>query len=77
VPGFKTRSCDTDVLVRPGELLVIGGLIDRQTRKTVVKFPILGDLPVLGALFRSTRFQEGDTELVILVSPTQVGAAAG
>jgi pilus assembly protein CpaC len=72
VPGFRSRSCETDVLVRHGELLVIGGLIDRETRKTVVKFPVLGDLPVLGALFRSTRYQEGDTELVILVSPTQV-----
>ena len=47
----------------------IAGLISEETRSTVRKFPGLGDIPVLGALFRSEQFQDGESELVIMVTP--------
>lgn len=48
----------------------IAGLIDESLREQVDKFPLLGDLPIIGALFRSQEFVKGETELVILVTPT-------
>ena len=69
VPGFRTRTSETEVFVKNGETLVMAGLIDTEVRRSVQKFPLLGDLPILGALFRSTDYQEGKTELVILVTP--------
>ena len=69
-PGFATRKTETDISIRDGQTLVLSGLIDKDTSKTIDKFPILGDLPVLGALFRSTAYQNEDTELVIFVTPT-------
>jgi pilus assembly protein CpaC len=50
----------------------MGGLIQRDESQTIQKVPVLGDIPILGALFRSVRFQRGETELVIFVSPSLV-----
>ncbi|MBI4280424.1 MAG: pilus assembly protein N-terminal domain-containing protein [Armatimonadetes bacterium] len=72
IPALKTRKAETILNIRPNDFLVIGGLIQRDESKTVQKVPILGDLPIIGALFRSERFQRGETELVIFVSPTLV-----
>lgn len=72
IPGFKTRSSETEVFVKDGQTLVIAGLIDHSLQKNVTKFPILGDIPILGNLFRSVHYQRGETELVILVSPHRV-----
>ena len=55
--------------LKPGQSLAIGGLISSNDRKTLSKFPILGDIPVLGALFRSTNFVRNETDLIIFVTP--------
>lgn len=70
VPSFITRKTTTDVRMRDGQTLVLSGLIDRDIGKNSEKIPFLGDLPVLGALFRSTNYRNNRTELVIFVSPT-------
>ena len=70
VPAFLTRKTTTDVSMRDGETLVLSGLVDRSLGESIDKFPILGDIPVLGALFRSTSWQNDLSELVIFVTPT-------
>ena len=69
IPALRTRRASTIVDLKPGQSLAIGGLISSDDRKTVSKFPILGDIPVLGALFRSTNFIRNETDLIILVTP--------
>jgi pilus assembly protein CpaC len=68
VPGLRTREMDTMVEVRDGQTFSIAGLLSDSSRNVINKFPLLGDLPVLGALFRSTNFQKNETELVALVT---------
>lgn len=70
VPAFLTRKTTTDVNMKDGETLVLSGLVDRTVGESIDKFPVLGDLPVLGALFRSTKWQNDLSELVIFVTPT-------
>jgi Flp pilus assembly secretin CpaC len=72
VPTIKSRRVQTVVSMRPGEYLAIGGLIQREDTKVVTKIPLLGDIPILGALFRSESFNRGETELVIFVTPSLV-----
>ena len=70
VPAFITRKTTTDVFMKDGETLILSGLIDRSLGESIDKFPILGDIPILGALFRSTDWNNNLTELVIFVTPT-------
>jgi pilus assembly protein CpaC len=72
VPGLVTRRADTTVEVRDGQSFAIAGLLRNDFADTISQFPGLGDLPVLGALFRSTGFARQETELVILVTPRLV-----
>ncbi|MBR0061902.1 MAG: type II secretion system protein GspD [Selenomonadaceae bacterium] len=65
---FNTRSADTTVTVRDGEPMVIGGLIGAEEAKSVSKIPFLGDLPILGALFRNHRKSKSESELVIFLT---------
>jgi pilus assembly protein CpaC len=69
VPAFQTRRVDTVVELKDGQSLVIGGLTNTDVRKTQHKIPLLGDLPVIGALFRNSRETIDENELVVLVSP--------
>ncbi|HEY9198123.1 MAG TPA: type II and III secretion system protein family protein, partial [Gammaproteobacteria bacterium] len=69
VPALRVRRADTSVELGDGESFVIAGLISQDTMANVDKFPGLGDLPVLGALFRSSRIQKDDRELVMIVTP--------
>ncbi|MBN2646297.1 MAG: pilus assembly protein N-terminal domain-containing protein [Thiotrichales bacterium] len=71
-PGFRSRRAKTTVTLQPGQSFVIGGLIQDSIQSSVSKIPLLGDIPVLGALFRSTNFEKDQTELAILVTPTFV-----
>jgi len=70
VPAFLTRKTTTDVSMKDGETLVLSGLVDRSLGESIDKFPILGDIPVIGALFSSTKWQNDLSELVIFVTPT-------
>jgi len=69
IPALRTRRTSTVVDLKPGQGLAVGGLISSQDRKTLSKVPILGDIPVLGALFRSTQFVRNETDLVVFVTP--------
>ena len=74
LPLFTTRRVSTTVQLFEGQSLVIGGLVRNNITETIKAFPFLGELPIIGALFRSTKFQSDRTELVILVSPSLVKA---
>ena len=69
VPGLTTRRAATVIELANGQSFAIAGLLRESVRETVAKFPVLGDIPVLGALFRSTAFQKNETELIIIVTP--------
>ncbi|MER2519829.1 MAG: pilus assembly protein N-terminal domain-containing protein [Bdellovibrionales bacterium] len=69
VPAISTRRAETTVEVASGQSFAIAGLLDNNQTQTINKYPLLGDLPIIGALFRSTRFQNGQTELVIIITP--------
>ncbi len=73
-PSLKTRRTATEFNVRSGQTLVLAGFLSRDTADNVDRVPGLGSLPILGALFRSTRFQRNETELAILVTPQLVTA---
>lgn len=69
MPNFTVRRTDTVVEVASGQTFAIAGLFQRELSRSIEKFPLLGDLPVLGTLFQSQRFQRNETELVILITP--------
>lgn len=69
IPSIQTRRASTTVDLGSGQTFAIAGLLRSDQGNNVSKFPILGDLPILGTLFRSTEFSNGQTELVILVTP--------
>jgi pilus assembly protein CpaC len=69
VPGITTRRADTTVELGSGQTFAIAGLLQNQTQQQLQAYPWIGDLPIIGTLFRSTAFQRGETELVILVTP--------
>ena len=69
VPSLTTRRTETTVELGSGQSFMIGGLLSNNNNNTVEKTPFLGDLPILGALFRSNGFRRNQTELVIVVTP--------
>lgn len=72
VPALSTRRATTTVDLGSGQSFAIAGLIENTSSQDVARVPGLGSIPIIGALFRSTGFQRGQTELVILVTPTLV-----
>lgn len=68
-PTFTTRRTETSVEMASGQTMAIAGLFQRRYQDDLDRVPGLGDVPVLGALFRSQRFQRGETELMVLVTP--------
>ncbi|NUR11290.1 MAG: type II and III secretion system protein family protein, partial [Bradyrhizobium sp.] len=77
VPALTTRRAETTVELGSGQSFMIAGLMQNTGNNSVDKTPILGDLPVLGALFRSTKFQRQETELVVIVTPYLVRPVSG
>ncbi|WP_245150661.1 type II and III secretion system protein family protein [Pollutimonas harenae] len=73
-PSLKTRRAATEFNVRSGQTLVLAGFLSREAAHNVDKVPGLGDIPILGELFKSSRFQRHETELAIFVTPVLVGA---
>ena len=69
VPGLRVREMNTHVEVNDGQTFAIAGLLSDNSRTIFKKFPVLGDIPVLGNLFRSNEYQKNLTELVALVTP--------
>jgi pilus assembly protein CpaC len=74
VPGRRTRRLSTTVELQDGQTFAVGGLLDNRVAANKSVTPLLGDLPVVGALFRSVRYQRNETELVVLVTPRLVRA---
>lgn len=69
IPGLQTRRANTVLELRDGESFALAGLIRRDFATTVRQVPLLGSIPIIGTLFRSSGFQKGETELVIVVTP--------
>ena len=75
IPGLTTRRAQTTVELRDGQSFAIAGLIQSDFQDTVRQVPGVADIPILGALLRSTAFQRNETELVIIVTPHLVQPA--
>jgi general secretion pathway protein D len=69
-PTFTTRKLTNTVLARNGQTVVLGGLISTNTQESVTKVPLLGDIPLLGWLFKSTSTEETKTNLLVFITPT-------
>jgi pilus assembly protein CpaC len=76
LPSISTRRIDTSVQLNDGQSFAIAGLIRNNVTETLSRFPGLGEVPVLGALFRSTEFQKDQTELIFIVTPRLVKPTA-
>src|SRR5262249_13092901 len=81
VPVIRKNEAFTNIQLKDGESFAIAGLVNNDVRQAVEKIPLLGDIPILGALFRSTRFRNSETELLFLVTvkvvkPTAPGSPA-
>jgi pilus assembly protein CpaC len=77
IPALITRRAETTVELGSGQSFMIAGLLQNTGNNSVDKTPVLGDLPILGALFRSTKFQRQETELVVVVTPYLVRPVSG
>lgn len=69
IPSVTTRKVSTTIELADGQSFAIAGLLRDNVREVVSKFPLLGEIPVLGALFRSSSFRKNETELIIIVTP--------
>jgi pilus assembly protein CpaC len=72
IPSITTRRADTTVELGDGETFIIGGLVSNTVSSSVDKIPLLGDLPIIGAFFRSLNYKREEKELVIIVTPRLV-----
>jgi type IV pilus assembly protein PilQ len=69
VPSINTREIGTQVLVNDGQTVVLGGILSTTQRQDITKVPYLGDIPILGILFRNTNHQDDKDELMIFITP--------
>jgi len=74
IPSLRTRRAETEVELREGQYLAIAGLLDNETTRNLTKIPFLGDIPILGELFKSRGIRDRRTELLVVVSPELVQA---
>jgi pilus assembly protein CpaC len=68
VPALTTRRVSTAVELADGQSFAIAGLLKEDVREIVSKYPVLGDIPILGSLFRSSSFKKNETELIVIVT---------
>lgn len=73
LPSFSTRKAGTTVELADGQSFAIAGLMSNSLDNAISQFPLLGNIPVLGALFRSTKYQRNETELVVVITARLVG----
>jgi pilus assembly protein CpaC len=69
IPALRTSTLSTDVITQPGESIIMGGLLRRVETRTINKVPLLGDIPILGELFRSTNYQHQQSDVVFVMTP--------
>ena len=72
VPGFKTSNTKTEVVLRDGQTMPISGLLSQDQKRNMAQLPFIGDVPILGQLFKSKDFSDDKSELVVLVTPTVI-----
>ncbi|HEX3550903.1 MAG TPA: pilus assembly protein N-terminal domain-containing protein [Candidatus Elarobacter sp.] len=72
IPSLRTSRLTTDVVTQSGESIVLGGMMRHVEQRTVQKIPVLSSLPVIGQLFKSTRYQNDQTDIVFVMTPTVV-----
>jgi pilus assembly protein CpaC len=70
IPAIKESTLSTQVIAKPGESIVMGGLLRRQEARTIQKIPLLSQIPILGKLFQSTTYQRGDSDVIFVMTPT-------
>ena len=70
IPPITMNKAETSIALLSGQTMAIGGLLSSQTSNDVTKVPLLADLPIIGKLFTSTSYSRGETELIILITPT-------
>ena len=70
--ALKESKLSTNVITQPGESIIMGGLVRRVENRTILKIPILGDLPILGKLFRSTNYQNNQSDVVFVMTPVVI-----
>ena len=75
IPSLRTRRAETEVELREGQHLAIAGLLDHESTRNLTKIPFLGDIPILGELFKSRSMRQRRTELVVIVTPSLVMAS--
>ncbi len=77
IPAIRTRRASTTIELNSGQSFAIAGLLQSSSIQDIVKFPWLGDIPVLGTLFKSDAYQRSETELVIVITPYLVEPTSG
>ncbi len=69
IPALKESKLSTDVITAPGESIIMGGMLDRVSQRTISKIPILSSIPILGKLFQSVNYQNSETDVVFVLTP--------
>ena len=69
IPALTISRLSTDVITRPGESIIMGGMVERIEQKTISKIPILSAIPILGKLFTSTAYQNKQSDVVFVMTP--------
>ncbi|MSP74840.1 MAG: hypothetical protein EXR12_01755 [Rhodospirillaceae bacterium] len=77
VPGIQTRKASTTIELGSGQSFAIAGLLQASSQQDIIKLPWLGDIPILGSLFKSDAYQRSETELVIIITPYFVEPTSG
>jgi pilus assembly protein CpaC len=72
IPGLKTRRAKTGIELRDGQSFALAGLLDNSESRTLSKVPVIGDIPILGNLFKSKQYQKNETELMFIVTANLV-----
>ena len=69
IPALTVSQLSTDVITKPGESILMGGLVRRLEQRTISKIPLLSDIPILGKLFTSTAYQHNESDVVFVMTP--------
>jgi pilus assembly protein CpaC len=69
IPALTVSQLSTDVITRPGESILMGGLVRRLEQRTIYKIPLLSQIPILGKLFTSTAYQHNESDVVFVMTP--------
>ena len=77
IPAVQTRRASTTIELGSGQSFAIAGLLQSTSQQDIKKLPWLGDVPILGALFKSDAYQRSETELVIVITPYFVEPTSG